>query len=376
MRTLVLRFGIGFAGLLMAAPALAQTAPPPVAVDCNFASFQNNEIGIPGPSVTACGKSVLNQNSAIITANSVRNAVVNRFDTGGNEVNPAGLELSNPEDIANRLTGGNGFLVGFLVAPTADLAAPAAKPRWNVWIDGKYSWLNQSPAASDLDGDVVNLVTGADYKLSDRLVLGAMGSYENSDLKGSGFIPPTQKIHGWGGGAYMGFTLTDNVVFSANVLRASLDTTVNGVTHLNSTRWQSSAGLTGYWYTGTWRYSPSLTFAWSKEWQDAALGFNKQTTETATLSPAFQIGNTIALHGANTVEPWLGAELDWAMRNRVVDKVLGTVLNDPNVDLRLQSGLNFSFGGNAQLALTAEASGLLIKKSDTYTVGANFAYQF
>ena len=89
-----------------------------------------------------------------------------------------------------------------------------------------------------------------------------------------------------------------------------------------------------------------------------------------------QIGDTIAIKDATTVEPWIGAEVDWEARNRVVDKGLGTILNDPNTDLRLQTGLNFAFGANAQLALTAEISGLLLKDSDTYTAGANFAFQF
>ena len=51
-------------------------------------------------------------------------------------------------------------------------------------------------------------------------------------------------------------------------------------------------------------------------------------------------------------------------------------MDDPYTDLRLQGGLNFAFGANAQLALTAEISGLLYEDSDTYTAGANFAFQF
>ena len=144
----------------------------------------------------------------------------------------------------------------------------------------------------------------------------------------------------------------------------------------DSTRWQTSEALTGYWYSGTWRFSPSATFAWSKEWQDASAIANAQTIETAIISPAVQVGDTISIGGSNTVEPWLGAQLDWALRNRVRDKVAGTITNDTNTDLRLQTGLNFAFGANAQLALTAEMSGILLKESNTYTAGANFAYQF
>ena len=174
----------------------------------------------------------------------------------------------------------------------------------------------------------------------------------------------------------MGLTLTDNLVLSATLLGTELDTDVNGTTSFDSTRIQASSGLTGYWYSGTWRYSPSLTVAWTKEWQDASGALNAQTIETGIISPGFQVGNSISIGGASTVEPWLGAQLDWVGINKVVDDVTGTILDDPYTDLRLQGGLNFAFGANAQLALTAEISGLLYEDSDTYTAGANFAFQF
>ena len=322
--------------------------------------------------ITACAKPLLNRQSLINTSSSIRQIILGRFDRGSNQSEPAGLELNNAQDIADRLSGSGSFLI----SPTADVAEPAASPNWNVWTDGKYSYLNDTADLSDLDGGLVNLIVGADYKVSDRLVLGLMGTYEASRLDGNLLIPTDQDTDGWGGGAYLGYTLTDNLVFSANVLGTSLDTDINGVTDLDSTRIQTSAALTGYWYSGTWRYSPSLTVAWSKEWQDDAPGLAAQTIETAVISPGAQIGNTFSLSGANTVEPWLGAQFDWAARNKVVDDALGTILNDPNVDLRLQTGLNFAFGANAQLALTGEISGILLEDSNTYTAGANFAFQF
>jgi hypothetical protein len=259
------------------------------------------------------------------------------------------------------------------IAPTADVAAQVPSPNWNVWIDGKYSWLNDTMPSSDLDGSLINGVIGADYKISDRMVLGLMGTYETSDLEGLGV---TQDTDGWGGGAYMGLSLTDNLVLSATVLGTDLDTDVNGTAEFDSTRIQATSALTGNFYSGTWRTSPSLTVAWSKEWQDASVGLNAQTIETGIISPGLVIGNSISIGGASTVEPWLGAQLDWVGINKVVDDAVGTILDDPYTDLRLQGGLNFAFGANAQLALTAEVSGLLYEDSDTYTAGANFAFQF
>ncbi|MDP1702247.1 MAG: autotransporter outer membrane beta-barrel domain-containing protein [Aestuariivirga sp.] len=312
---------------------------------------------------------MLNRQSLINTSTSITKIIIDRFDFGPNQTQPAGLELSDPRDILERLKS-NGRIA---IAPTADVAAPVANPMWNIWIDGKYSWLDDTNAFTDLDGSLVNGVVGADYKVSDRLVLGLMGAYETSDLEGPGVTLDTD---GWGGGVYMGLTLTDNLVLSATLLGTELDSDVNGGTSFDSTRVQASSGLTGYWYSGTWRYSPSLTVAWTKEWQDASGALNAQTIETGIISPGFQVGNSISIGGASTVEPWLGAQLDWVGINKVVDDVTGTVLDDPYTDLRLQGGLNFAFGANAQLALTAEVSGLLYEDSDTYTAGANFSFQF
>lgn len=319
--------------------------------------------------ITACAKSLLNRQSLINSSTSINKIIIDRFDFGPNQAEPAGLELNDPADILERLKG-NGRIT---IAPVADVAAPAANPMWNVWIDGKYSWLDDTDAFTDLDGSLVNGIVGADYKVTDRLVLGLMGTYETSDLEGLGV---TQDTDGWGGGAYLGLTLTDNWVLSATLLGTELDTDVNGSSSFDSARIQASSALTGYWYSGTWRSSPSLTVSWTKEWQDNSGVLNAQTIETGIISPGFQVGNSLSIGGASTVEPWLGAQLDWVGINKVVDDVTGTILDDPYTDLRLQGGLNFAFGANAQLALTAEVSGLLYEDSDTYTAGANFAFQF
>ena len=119
------------------------------------------------------------------------------------------------------------------------------------------------------------------------------------------------------------------------------------------------------------------SLAWSKEWlEETAALTNDQTVEVAILSPSLQIGNTLALSGTTTMEPWAGVALDWTFLNKSKDAVFGTIVDDPSTDLRLQAGLNFGFGNNMQLALTGEASGLLLDETDTYTGEVNLAVQF
>ncbi len=359
---------LGSAQLLAQSTEPPNAPPPSILVDCAVL----NDDGSSNSDIAACSSSLLNRQSLINTSTSIRNIIIDRMDAGPDQVEPAGIALDSEQDVRDRL----GATGNTTIIPTADDAGSSTvSPLWNVWVDGKYSWLDDRSAIGSMDGSLVNLIVGADYKVSDRLVIGLMGTVETSDLEGLGVL--SQETDGWGGGAYLGMSLTDNVVFSANILGASLDTGINGVSNVfDSDRIQASSALTGYWYSGTWRYSPSLSVAWSKEWQDAILGFNAQTIETAIISPGIQIGNTVSIGGANTVEPWLGAQLDAVALNKVVDAGLGTVLDDPYTDLRLQGGLNLAFAGSAQLALTAEVSGILVDTSNTYTFGANFAFQF
>lgn len=359
---------LGSAQLLAQSTEPPNAPPPSILVDCAVL----NDDGSSNNDIAACSSSLLNRQSLINTSTSIRNIIIDRMDAGPDQVEPAGIALDSEQDVRDRL----GATGNTTIIPTADDAGSSTvSPLWNVWVDGKYSWLDDRSAIGSMDGSLVNLIVGADYKVSDRLVIGLMGTVETSDLEGLGVL--SQETDGWGGGAYLGMSLTENVVFSANILGASLDTGINGVSNVfDSDRIQASSALTGYWYSGTWRYSPSLSVAWSKEWQDAILGFNAQTIETAIISPGIQIGNTVSIGGANTVEPWLGAQLDAVALNKVVDAGLGTVLDDPYTDLRLQGGLNLAFAGSAQLALTAEVSGILVDTSNTYTFGANFAFQF
>ena len=264
------------------------------------------------------------------------------------------------------------------IIPSADVALTAPSPNWNTWKDAKYSWINDGVGFSELEGSLINFVGGADYKISDGIVVGLMGSYETSDREGAGFIPPTITTEGYGVGAYLGANLSTSVVLSANVLQSWIDTDVNdGALESESSRTQAAAALTGYYYSGTTRFSPSINLAWSREVMEDKAGVSPDVTfESGILSPGFQIGNTVAISDTVTVEPWAGAQVDWAFVNTTDLDGFGTILDDPFVDLRLQAGLNFGLGTRAQLSFIAEASGLLLDDSDTYTVGANFAFQF
>lgn len=347
--------------LLWTAPALAQQAPD---YDCSYlaaVSFDadNNHI-------TACAASQRTAQSLHVVNDAVAQALRRRFAPVS--VSPAGLTVDAAEAL-DRLSPS-----AISIVPTADLAAAApVAPRWNVWLDGRTSRIDGGAELSDLDGPLTNLVLGADYKISDAVILGMMALREVSHQESMGTRVETD---GWGAGVYGAWSINQTWMLSANGAWYDFDNEGNGIFYDNS-RVQTAAALNGNYYSGTWRFTPSLSVAWSREKQkETSGGWPDQTFYTGALSPSLQIGNTVALSDRVTVEPWAGAQLDWNFLDKTREEGLGTVRSDPDTDLRLQAGLNFSFTGRAQLALIGEMSGLIMDDSDAWMGGAQFAVQF
>jgi hypothetical protein len=356
----------------LAGVAWAQAAPE----ECQGLSGVNEP---DNAEITGCLKPIINGQALITVSDAVRKVIAARFASGDIFVaEPTGLALDSPEDIAARLAASGTFAV----EPASDIAAATTEQKlWNVWIDGKYSWIDGAAEVDHSEGPLINAMVGIDYRVTTSVVLGILGTYEHSRLETEGVLPISQTTDGFGGGAYVGVTLTPNIIFSGMATYAAIDTELglsrDGET--DSDRVQLSGAFTGYWYSGTTRLSPSLTLAWSKEWQDAfSDGLTpKQRFETGVLTGGTVIGHTLALAGTSTIEPWAGAFIDYTFLNDVTTPgPISVGSYDEQVDLRLQLGLNFSLAGNVQLAVTGETSGLLLDETDTYAGEANLAIQF
>lgn len=347
--------------LLYFFPLLAGEAQ---AMACDALSGENEASN---DEVTGCLKPVINYRSLINVSDTVRRIVAGELAGQGDTApEPAGLVLG-----------------GIAVEPAADVAvAPAVQRKWNSWIDGKYSWIDGKSEFDGSEGPLVNALAGIDYRLSDRVVLGLIGVHEDSRLETDGILPITQKTEGFGGGAYTGITVTPNIVFSGVALYSDIETRLDlsgfGAGKTESDRLQLSGAFTGYWYFGATRLSPSVTLAWSKEWQDEYMNslFPAQTFETGVVTGGTVLGRTFALGGATSIEPWAGAFLDYAFLNETDTDGLGTDSFDEQTDLRLQLGLNLNLTGNVQLMLAAETAGLIVDESDNYAGEANLAIQF
>ncbi|CAN5442129.1 hypothetical protein BH10PSE7_BH10PSE7_07130 [soil metagenome] len=360
---------------LASAPVRAQEIPRN---DCDeFGTYRHTGAS----EITSCLRQASNTRSLITVSQAIQRIVGGRLIAGPALAEPAGLLLESDADIAERLKSSGTIAVD----PAADVtAAPLVIRKWNVWGDGKYSRIVADDHETTAEGPLVNLTGGIDYKLTDRVIFGVMGSYENSDLDTSGLFPISLQTDGYGGGAYVGITLTSNVVFSGLVTYSAIDTDLDtgfATSDTDSERLQASGGLTGYWYFGQTRLSPSFTVAWSKEWQDSFTdsggGFNPdQTFETVVLTGGDVLGHTFSFDGGMSIEPFVGTFIDWTVYNNIKTDGFGDFDQPHFADLRLQTGFNLNIASNVQLAVTGEVSGLLLDDTNTYAGEANLAVQF
>jgi outer membrane autotransporter protein len=264
------------------------------------------------------------------------------------------------------------------------VGSPATSTPWNIWIDGKHSAIDGHDPISGADGRTDNALGGIDYRFSDKAMAGVFVSYEDSHLEtGEGVLEATTETSAPGAGAYMGLTLGESIVLSGTVGYSRIDTDVDepaSDVELDSDRLQTSLSLTGYYYSGEFRALPYLQAAWTSDWQDDVPlpggGFD-QRIDTGILSAGSQFGYTIKMGEVTSIEPYIGAQVDWIFEDKVHTEGAGSKeVSEEDWDIHLLGGLNCTLAANVQLSLSADVSGLLLRESDTVTGGATLAIQF
>ncbi len=208
------------------------------------------------------------------------------------------------------------------------MANPFAVPRtgFDIWMEGHISRYSDDVGGVNRDGDFRILYVGADYLLAPGVLVGALVQIDDTseDIKNNPQVAGERgKIDGtgWMAGPYVGVRLTDKLFFDA---RAAWGTSNNDI-YLNddsngyrrgsfdTTRWLTSATLTGNERYGAWRISPQLGLAYGHEEYDTYRNSLNQTVEggdasigrfTGTIEVGYQFrtsyGTTIEPHASIT----------------------------------------------------------------------------
>jgi outer membrane autotransporter protein len=349
--------------MLSVTAMICLVTPAKAELNCDDLAGPNTVAG----EVSTCLTPRLDRQSLLNVAAAIRQIVGWRLGADSNEV-----EVSAAVD-------------SHVIWPAADVvSSPATSTPWNIWIDGKHSAIDGHDPISGADGRTDNVLGGLDYRFSDKVMAGVFVSYEDSRLEtGEGALEAITRTSAPGAGAYVGLTLSETLVLSGTVGYSRIDTDIDvsaSDVELDSDRLQASLSLTGYYYSRDFRASPYLQAAWTSDWQDDVPlpggGFD-QRTDTGILSAGSQFGYTIRIGEVTSIEPYIGAQVDWIFEDEVHTEGAGSEeVSDEDWDIHLLGGLNFSLAANVQLSLSADVSGLLLRESDTVTGGATLAVQF
>lgn len=232
--------------------------------------------------------------------------------------------------------------------------------RFNVWVHGKITTLDDSSDGASFDGNVWNILGGADYRVTDNIMVGIATGYERYNLD-TNYNNGSFDGHGYTVGPYIGLMFNRNIVLDAwaGATFLSYDVTGSGVSgDFDSTRYFVSVNLTGTWRWKGLRLAPRLSMFYAHEVQDAFVDsagtrVAAQTVRLGRFSFGPEIGYTINLPGNRLViEPFvsLRGEYDFTREGNVV-LGNGAVATDSALGATVGFGIDFQWRKSVWLRL-------------------------
>ena len=233
------------------------------------------------------------------------------------------------------------------------IATSLTPDRIDVWAEGHYSHYDDSTGGYNRDGNFGILYVGTDYALTDWLLLGVLAQFDwtDEDVKQNDL---TGGVDGWGWmiGPYMGAKLSDHLYFNARAAGGSSENDISLTDDaagfrkgsFDTDRWLATAELTGNWYHGAWRFTPSAQIAYGSEDQEAfrnslgqRIGSNDATVGRLTWGP--EIAYRHVMHDGTIVEPLISLEGIWNFDDGGLRLADGTPIGDDDVTGKVEGGL-------------------------------------
>ncbi|MGH6736463.1 MAG: autotransporter domain-containing protein [Methyloceanibacter sp.] len=193
---------------------------------------------------------------------------------------------------------------------------PAPYQGIDIWTEGHFTSYDDTGGAS---GNFDVLYVGADYPLTDNILVGVLGQFDWADehTKADG-----SRIDGdgWMAGPYVSARLDEHLFFD---WRAAWGTSDNSVSpfgtytdNFDTDRWLTTARLTGNWTSGNWRLTPSVAVKYGEENQDGytdsnGIRISGQDVSLGRVEFGPEFGYRWLLSGGTLVEPQLSLVGVW-----------------------------------------------------------------
>ena len=255
------------------------------------------------------------------------------------------------------------------------------KPKWNVWIAGKYNFYDGD--GSSFDGHVVDVLAGFDYRVAQGVVIGLAGGYGKTDFDTlTGGASGSFRADGYTAGPYMSVKPGGNIRFDALAAYTYSDygTRYGAVKgSVDAHRVTVGARLKGRWSYEGYFIEPGIRILYAEEYQDAytdtaGIRHSSFTVKAGRASAGPRVGYVHKSRDGMSVETWFAAsgeydfsnqgngpesdlpDLDDLLSARFSAGVDATTADGLNVSLKgdiggFGSGQYISYGGAARVAM-------------------------
>lgn len=190
---------------------------------------------------------------------------------------------------------------------------------FDVWVEGRFTSLNDGRNNADLHGHTGLFGAGADYVLSRSLLAGVFLQYDSVSQKSATQSTQAKGI-GWLVGPYATVRLGENVFWQSRLGWGRTDNDLSPnltvTDSVGSTRWMGSSRVVGRFQNGPWALRPSASVAYMEESFEGytsgtgdAVTAIKTRLGIATVGP--EISYQMRLSPGVLVEPRAGFDTVW-----------------------------------------------------------------
>lgn len=286
------------------------------------------------------------------------------------------------QNIQSRLNGGtvapqlnvNGFFfqssVGVprnnsLGIDTTDVAGVETSSDLNFWVRGTR--VNYDGEGNSFDGNLYDIIVGADRLVNSKTVLGVLAGYGEADFDTqTNGLSGRFKAKGRHIGAYVGRRLSDNLTFDGLVAytRSDYDNVV-GVTkgNFDAERFTVAAHLTGSVDLGNFVINPLIGLMYASENQSsytdsAAVIHTSQTVTSGRFTMGPKITFSAFDSGSAIIQPWVSVKWEYDFNNNDGASNSASQSSNGLNSARVSGGFSAKIENGSSLFMQIEASGL------------------
>ncbi|MBN2808863.1 MAG: autotransporter outer membrane beta-barrel domain-containing protein [Deltaproteobacteria bacterium] len=265
------------------------------------------------------------------------------------------------------------------------ISAGDAAPQYGFWVNAGYTDWKIDSRNEESDGELATLIAGADYKITDKIVLGFSLAYENSDID-------TDYNDGWVEqdgvtlAPYMAIVFNEYLSFDATLGYAWLNTDQErdkGVgnkvkSSLDSNRYFASARLNAYYNVENLKLSGVLGWLYATEDQDSFTENDGNEVDSNSVHLGqLSLGSEVSYDFVGW-EPYLSATFVYDYQYDDVKSKGYDDIDQSNYDdtsFEVNPGVRIRFNNN----LSADLQGGFVlgrNDYDEYSISANLRYEF